>query len=57
MYIPSLNHDFKHLSSLIVLILHLIRCSLSVYFTPKNTRLGSDNITGIKNILIAIRDK
>jgi len=56
-YIPSLNHDFKYLSSSIVLILHLIRYSLSVYFTPKNTRLGLDDIAGIKNILIAIRNK
>jgi len=56
-YIPSLNHDFKHLSSSIVSILHLMRCSLSVYFTPENTRSGSDDIAGIENILIAIRDK
>ncbi len=57
MYIPSLNHDFKHSSSSIVLILHLMRCSLSVCFTPENTRSGSDDIAGIENISIAIRDK
>jgi len=56
-YIPSLNYDFIYSRSSSVLVSILILYSLIVYFTPENTRLGSDDIAGIKKILIAILNK
>ena len=56
-YIPSLNHDFKHSSSSIVSIEQLNRCSVNVCFTPENIRSGSDNIVGIEKTLIAIFER
>ena len=54
MYIPSLNHDFKHSSSSIVSIEQLNRCLVNVCFAPENIRSGSDNIVGIEKTSIAI---
>jgi len=56
-YIPSLNYDFIYSRSSSVLVFILILYSLIVYFTPENTRSGSDDIAGIKKILIAILNK